>query len=579
MSAFLRPSALLAALLLASATPGASAEAPLVLARVPAGVSLADAPLPVHARLTGADGAEYALVLASADGLALARNAAVLSPAVRASEFVVARERRPGARLQAATLAQVLFDDGRQVVARADEAQAEALALAGFDLARLSDSPMVPAPAAPAVRLSLAPYDWRIAAMAAQVTEDAVYGIARGLSGAEPVTVGGSPYTIPTRHTRSGTPIQMATQLAFERFTALGLTTSYQTWSVSTTSGRNVVGERTGTSRPSEIVVLCAHLDDMPSGSTAPGADDNGSGSTAVLLAAQILSSHAFERTVRFVLFTGEEQGLYGSAAYATYLSGQGANVVAVLNLDMISYDGGGLPTLRLHTRAVGNAGYAADQAIADTFKSAVTSYVGSGLTPIDTPDAEWASDHSSFWNKGWPAILAIEDDYDDFTPYYHTTGDTLATQNRAYYTRFAKASVATAAHLALPATLPTRFEPVTPCRLLDTRDDQLPPGLGVPELAAQESRAFVVPSVCGIPAGAAALAVNVTAVNPAAAGSLTLWPGNGPSPTAGNVSFAVGKTRAAFSILPLDGAGSFTVKNGSDGSVHLVVDVSGVFR
>ncbi len=578
MSASTPAIALLATLLLTTA-PRASALSPLVLARVPVDGSLAEVPFPVHAHLVGADGAEYALVLSSPGRLALAPRAVTLAPAASAREFVVALERRPGARRQAPALAQVLFDDGRQIVARADEAQAEALAQAGFDLARLSDAPMVPAPPAPTVRLSQAAYDWRVAEMAAQVTENAVTGIARGLSGAEPVTVGGSPYTIPTRHTRSGTPIQMATQLAYERFNALGLTTSYQTWSVSTTSGRNVIGERTGASRPSEIVILCAHLDDMPSGATAPGADDNGSGSTAVLLAAQILSSHAFERTVRFVLFTGEEQGLYGSAAYATLLSGQGANVVAVLNLDMISYDGGGLPTLRLHTRTTGSAGYAADQAIADTFKAAVTSYVGSGLTPIDTPDAEWASDHSSFWNKGWPAILAIEDDYDDFTPYYHTTGDTLATQNPGYYTRFAKASVATAAHLALPATLPTRFEPVTPCRVLDTRDDQLPPGLGVPALAAQESRAFVVSSICGIPAGAAALAVNVTAVNPAAAGSLSLWPGSGPAPATSNVSFPAGTTRAAFSVLPLDSAGSFTVKNGTDGPVHLVLDVSGVFR
>lgn len=577
MRVSLHASALLAALLLSSAAPRAAAEPPLVLARLPEGVA-ADASLPVHARLTGADGAGYALVLAPAVRLAAAPDASVLSTAARASEFVVARERRAGARAKAPALARVLFDDGRQVVARADEAEAEELARAGFDLARLSDAPMA-APAAPAVRLSQAAYDWRIAAMAAQVTESAVYGIARGLSGAEPVTVGGSPYTIQTRHTRSGTPIQMATQLAYERFTALGLTTSYQSWTVSTTTGRNVIGEKTGSSRPTEIVVICAHLDDMPSGTTAPGADDNGSGSTAVLLAAQILSSHAFERTVRFVLFTGEEQGLYGSAAYATLISGQGANVVAVLNLDMISYDSGGSPSLRLHTRSTGNAGYAADRAIADTFKSAVTSYVGAALTPIDTPDAEWASDHSSFWNKGWPAILAIEDDYDDFTPYYHTTGDTLATQNPAYYTAFAKASVATAAHLALPAALPTRFEPVTPCRVVDTRSDQLPPGLGVPVLAAQESRTFVVPGACGIPADAVALAVNVTAVTPEAAGSLTLWPGTGPVPTAGNVSFAAGKTRAAFSILSLDGSGSFTAKNGSAGAVHLLVDVSGVLR
>jgi len=579
MRASPRPLAALASLLLAVAAPRGEAEPARFLARIPVDGSLSAVPFPVAAHLKGADGTEYALVLASAGRLALDARAVALAPATNAGEFVVALERRPGARRQAAALAEVLFDDGRQVVARADEAQAEALALAGFDIVRLTEDPMAVAPPSPMVLLSQAAYDWRIAEMAAQVTESAVYGIARGLSGAEPVTVGGSPYTIQTRHTRSGTPIQMATQLAYERFTALGLTTSYHPWTVSTTTGRNVIGDLPGTSRPSEIVIVCAHLDDMPSGTAAPGADDNGSGSTGVLLAAQILSSHTFERTLRFVLFTGEEQGLLGSAAYATFLSSQGANVAAVLNLDMISFDSGGSPSLRLHTRTQGSSGYAADLAIADTFRSAVTSYVGTTLVPIDDPDGISASDHSSFWNKGWPAILAIEDDVDDFTPWYHTSGDTLATLNPVYYTAFVKASVATAAHLAVPGTLPTRFEPVTPCRVLDTRSDQFPPGLGVPALAAQETRTFHVPSVCGIPAGAAAIAVNVTAVNPVAAGSFTLWTGGGPVPATNNVSFPVGKTRAAFSILPLDSATSFTVRNGSAGAVDLLVDASGVFR
>ncbi|MBI5441749.1 MAG: M28 family peptidase, partial [Deltaproteobacteria bacterium] len=328
MRALLRPSTLLATLVLfAVAAPKLQADSPRFLARFPVEGSLAAVPFPVYAHLQAADGTEYALVLASAGRLALDTRAVPLGPATSAGEFVVALERRPGARRLAAALAEVLFDDGRQVVARADEAQAEALALAGLDLTRLTEDPMTLTPPTPPVPLSQAAYDWRIAAMAAQVTEGAVYGIARGLSGAEPVTVCGSPYTIQTRHTRSGTPIQMATQLAYERFTALGLATTYHSWTVSTTSNRNVVAERTGASRPSEIVLVCAHLDDMPSGSTAPGADDNGSGSTAVLLAAQILSSHTFERTIRFVLFTGEEQGLYGSYAYATLLAGQGANV------------------------------------------------------------------------------------------------------------------------------------------------------------------------------------------------------------------------------------------------------------
>ena len=56
-------------------------------------------------------------------------------------------------------------------------------------------------------------------------------------------------------------------------------------------------------------------------------------------------------------------------------------------------------------------------------------------------------SDNASFWNRGYAAILAIEDD-DDLTPYYHTTSDTLATLNMPYFTTFARASLGTLLHL-----------------------------------------------------------------------------------------------------------------------------------
>ena len=122
--------------------------------------------------------------------------------------------------------------------------------------------------------------------------------------------------------------------------------------------------------------------------------------------------------------------------------------------MDMISWDAIAGPTLRLHTRTRSNPGYNADMAIAVTFSDVVATYgLSSGLTPIITSDGESASDHSSFWHSGYPAILAIEDDYDDFTPDYHTTDDIRQRLNMTYFTNFTKASVGTVAHLALPST------------------------------------------------------------------------------------------------------------------------------
>jgi len=557
-----------------------AAGSPAVLARVVPGPRLADVPFPVHVRLTGADGVTYALVFAAPERLALVSGTTVLASGASPREFVVARARRPGARARAAGLAEVLLDDGRYVVARANEAQAEALAAAGFDLLRLPAAPMaVPRAPAPAARAAPS-WDARVASLVAGITEAAVSDLVAELSGEREVTVGSAPTTLATRHTYSGTPIAQATQLARERFLSFGLAASFHEWG-GAAGPRNVVAERTGSVRPGEVVLVCAHLDDMPVGGLAPGADDNASGAATVLLAARALAGTSFERTVRFALFTGEEQGLYGSQAYAQELAAQGTDVVAVLNLDMVGWNSPGTsPTLRLHTRPVFHPGYAADLAIAETFRSAVDLYVDGGtLVPLDDPDGEPASDHFSFWSRGWPAVLAIEDDASDFNPHYHTTGDTLARLDLAYLTGFAKAAAATAALLAGPAARASLFHPLVPCRLLDTRDTGRPDGFGPPALAGGEARAFAAGTACGIPEDATALAVNVTVVEPLASGFLTLYPGSGPPPGTSNVAFGAGRNRAAMSVLPVGPGVSFGVLNSSPGSAHLVVDVVGAFR
>jgi hypothetical protein len=131
-----------------------------------------------------------------------------------------------------------------------------------------------------------------------------------------------------------------------------------------------------------------------------------------------------------------------------------GENIVAVYNMDMIAWDAINGPTLRLHTRTTNNPGYPADVAIANLFSEVVDTYgLSSGLTPIIDADGIGASDHASFWQHGFPGILAIEDDVSDFNSYYHTSNDKRQYLNMAYFTNFVKASVGTAAHLAYPFT------------------------------------------------------------------------------------------------------------------------------
>src|SRR5260370_30246833 len=95
----------------------------------------------------------------------------------------------------------------------------------------------------------------------------------------------------------------------------------------------NVVGEIRGTQNPEQVLVVGAHLD---SWDLAGGATDNGTGSASVLGAAEAIvrSGMRPRRTIRFVLFTGEEEGLDGSFAYMKQHRSEIANDLGDLGLD-----------------------------------------------------------------------------------------------------------------------------------------------------------------------------------------------------------------------------------------------------
>jgi leucyl aminopeptidase len=302
-----------------------------------------------------------------------------------------------------------------------------------------------------------------VAGMLAQVKQATVYTYTGQLSGEWPIVVGGATYRLATRHTDSGTPLTQATQYVYEHLQRLGLTPTYAPWSDVgdddlTHAGRNVIGSRPGTTRAQEIVLITAHLDDCGnaactwSGSiSAPGADDNASGAAGVMVAADILSQYHFERTLRFVFFTGEEQGLLGSWAYATAARNARENIVGVYNLDMLAYDENHDGRLLLHTRLPSQpAGYAADLTLVNVFTNVVGAY-GLALSPAIYPDSNDESDQWSFWANNYPALMVIEDDYDDFNPDYHSAADRLSNLNPAYQTAYIKGIIGAAAHLAGP--------------------------------------------------------------------------------------------------------------------------------
>jgi acetylornithine deacetylase/succinyl-diaminopimelate desuccinylase-like protein len=103
----------------------------------------------------------------------------------------------------------------------------------------------------------------------------------------------------------------------------------------------DAVAIQRGTERPNDVVIITAHIDSRVSdplnaNAFEPGANDDGSGSSAVLEAARVLSKHKFPGTIVYSLDSGEEQGLYGAKVIAAYAKAQGWNVITDLNNDII---------------------------------------------------------------------------------------------------------------------------------------------------------------------------------------------------------------------------------------------------
>ncbi|WP_155265019.1 M28 family peptidase [Sphingomonas segetis] len=103
----------------------------------------------------------------------------------------------------------------------------------------------------------------------------------------------------------------------------------------------DMVAIQRGTERPNDVVIITGHIDSrvtdvMNFTSDAPGANDDGSGTAAVIEAARVLSKHKFPGTIIYAALSGEEQGLYGAKVLANYAKAQGWNVVTDLNNDII---------------------------------------------------------------------------------------------------------------------------------------------------------------------------------------------------------------------------------------------------
>jgi Zn-dependent M28 family amino/carboxypeptidase len=245
----------------------------------------------------------------------------------------------------------------------------------------------------------------------------------------------------------------------------------------------NVVAIQRGTSDPDRVIIITGHIDSrvtdaMNATADAPGANDDGSGTAAVIEAARVLSRHRFAATIVYAALSGEEQGLVGGRILADYARAQGWRVEANLNNDIIGNSCGsdgvcddahvrvfsegprwqGHEDLAARQRSLGGENDAPGRnlsrfldALADELR------IGLDVRQIWRNDRFGrGGDHTEFLNAGFPAVrfsVAVENynwQHQDLRTENGTVyGDTVERMDFRYLRRVTQLNVAALAALA----------------------------------------------------------------------------------------------------------------------------------
>jgi hypothetical protein len=341
---------------------------------------------------------------------------------------------RPGALDRAAALASVHFSDGEILLVSADDETAHRITLTGCQLVRVPDRPAPyyapPRHGFPTALLA----DTMVQRLVNLVSADSIRGQIRRLQ------------DFRTRFSRAES-CRSSEQYCFDYFTRIGFdSVAFDSFQNSGQYWRNVIALRRGRN-PAKQVVVCGHLDCTSEDpyNDAPGAEDNASGTVMAMEAARVLAAERPDLSIRFVAFTGEEQGLIGSYHYAEQARNRGDDIIAALNFDMIAYPGGqwgvaifgdsfSLPLGRFQSR------------MADIY----TTLASHAYT------ARYGSDQLSFHRYGYLGTAGAE--YGNSYPWYHTTSDTIGNCSMELAAEVAKMAVASCITIATAPAPPDSF-------------------------------------------------------------------------------------------------------------------------
>jgi carboxypeptidase Q len=226
----------------------------------------------------------------------------------------------------------------------------------------------------------------------------------------------------------------------------------------------NTVAEIRGTEKPDEVVILGGHLDSWDLGT---GTTDNGTGTMAILEACRVLNAVGArpKRTIRFIFFEGEEEGLLGSKAYHEAHKGEMGKVSAVLVMDIGT---GRLRGIALQGR----------DDVRPTMAAILAPVNDLGLQEISLRN-QGGTDHLSFLPSGVPAFAFIQDPV-EYGKTHHSQSDTFDKAMKDDLIQASSVLAVAAYNLAqLPDLLPHRIPPTpspAPAAMPNSRPAADPP-------------------------------------------------------------------------------------------------------
>lgn len=261
-----------------------------------------------------------------------------------------------------------------------------------------------------------------------QVSQAGIIQMVREFSGEDSTLINGNKVLLRNRVSLTGNNV--AADYLTDRLNSYGLTVTTTNYSA---TGRNIVATKLGLVHPDSIYIISAHYDAVANYC----ADDNASGVTAVLESARILSNYNFENTVVFALWDEEEIGLKGAKNYAVNATQSNKKIKAVLNMDMIAYDGDNDKLFDIDVRNIANS-----YQIKNDLINIVINYSLNLVSNVVDPGT-LDSDHSVFWTEGYSAALLGEAwSTNDMVPTYHTSNDRISLFNVNYFYNMVKLCV-----------------------------------------------------------------------------------------------------------------------------------------